>query len=219
MLLVKAACLPGRGTLHVTGTAGPMMPESAKVAMTWVRSHAERLVGAARVGDSTYVHLAEVARWKGRPVGGGGAGHRPGLGADRTTGAERRRDDRGADARGDGRGGLTSRTCSNQLQHHVASPSPPPTARALSNARRGNGACSDPARGGTLADDPRDRGGVRRETGMDQVDDPVRVLRRAHGGGPPMRDVRAGLRNLLHATLGGRGLHQGGADGKREASR
>ena len=29
MLLVEAACLPGRGTLHVTGTVGPMTRESA----------------------------------------------------------------------------------------------------------------------------------------------------------------------------------------------
>ena len=48
MLLVEAACLPGRGTLRVTGTVGPMTRESANVAMTWVRSHADRLAGAVR---------------------------------------------------------------------------------------------------------------------------------------------------------------------------
>ena len=72
VLLVEAACLPGRGTLHVTGTVGPMMRESANVAMTWVRSHAERLAGAARFDDTTdvHVHLAEAARWKDGPSAG-----------------------------------------------------------------------------------------------------------------------------------------------------
>ena len=84
-----------------------MTRESANVAMTWVRSHAERLVGAARFDDTTdvHVHLAEAARWKDGPSAGvtlavalvsaltgqpvrGGRGH-----------------ERGADARGDGRAG------------------------------------------------------------------------------------------------------------------
>ena len=72
VLLVEAARLPGRGALHVTGTAGPMMRESANVAVTWVRSHAERLAGAARLDESTdvHVHLAEAARWKDGPSAG-----------------------------------------------------------------------------------------------------------------------------------------------------
>ena len=70
--------------------------------MTWVRSHAERLAGAARFDDTTdvHVHLAEAARWKDGPSAGGGAGRRPGLGADRTAGAGGRGHERGADARG-----------------------------------------------------------------------------------------------------------------------
>ena len=102
VLLVEAACLPGRGTLRATGTVGPMTRESANVAMTWVRSHAERLAGAARFDDTTdvHVHLAEAARWKDGPSAGGGAGRRPGLGADRTAGAGGRGHERGADARG-----------------------------------------------------------------------------------------------------------------------
>ena len=72
VLLVEAACLPGRGTLRVTRTVGPMTRESANVAMTWVRSHAERLAGAARFDDTTdvHVHLAEAARWKDGPSAG-----------------------------------------------------------------------------------------------------------------------------------------------------
>ena len=62
VLLVQAACLPGRRTLRVTGTVGPMTRESANVAMAWVRSHAERFAGAAKFDDSTdvHVHLHEV---------------------------------------------------------------------------------------------------------------------------------------------------------------
>ena len=72
VLLVEAACLPGRGTLHVTGTVGPVMRESANVAMTWVRSHAERFTGAVRLDDSTdvHVHLADAGRWKDGPSAG-----------------------------------------------------------------------------------------------------------------------------------------------------
>lgn len=72
VLLVEAACLPGGGKLRVTGTVGPMMRESAEVAMTWVRSHAKRLCGAARLDDSTdvHVHLAEAAKLKDGPSAG-----------------------------------------------------------------------------------------------------------------------------------------------------
>lgn len=40
--------------------------------MTWVRSHAKRLCGAARLDDSTdvHVHLAEAAKLKDGPSGG-----------------------------------------------------------------------------------------------------------------------------------------------------
>ncbi len=72
VLLVEAARVPGRGTLRVTGTVGPMMRESADVAMTWVRSYADRLSGVAGFDDSTdvHVHLAEAARGKDGPSAG-----------------------------------------------------------------------------------------------------------------------------------------------------
>ena len=68
----RRRALPGRGTLRVTGTVGPMTRESANVAMTWVRSHADRLAGAVRFDDTTdvHVHLAEAARWKDGPSAG-----------------------------------------------------------------------------------------------------------------------------------------------------
>ena len=72
VLLVEAACLPGRGALQVTGTVGVLMRESANVALTWVRSHLDRLAGAVRLDDSTdvHVHLAEAARLKDGPSAG-----------------------------------------------------------------------------------------------------------------------------------------------------
>ena len=66
VLLVEAACLPGRWTLHVTRTVGSMTRESANVAMTWVRSYVDRLASAGRFDDSTDVH----APGRGRPVEG-----------------------------------------------------------------------------------------------------------------------------------------------------
>ena len=56
----EAACLPGGGTLKVTGTVGPMMRESAKVAMAWVRSHADRISDVTRLDDSTDVAAVEI---------------------------------------------------------------------------------------------------------------------------------------------------------------
>ena len=74
----RRRAFPSAGRLRVTGTVGPMTRESANVAMTWVRSHAERLVGAARFDDTTdvHVHLAEAARWKDGPSAGVNADRR-----------------------------------------------------------------------------------------------------------------------------------------------
>ena len=49
-----------------------MMRESADVAMTWMRSYADRLSGVAGFDDSTdvHVHLAEAARGKDGPSAG-----------------------------------------------------------------------------------------------------------------------------------------------------
>ena len=72
VLVVEAACLPGGGRLRVTGAAGPLLRESAGVALTWVRANAERFAGAPRLDDSTdvHVHLAEAGRWKDGPSAG-----------------------------------------------------------------------------------------------------------------------------------------------------
>ena len=67
VLVVEAARLPGVGRLRVTGTVGPMVTESANVALTWVRSNADRLAGLGPgLNDATdvHVHLGEAARSK-----------------------------------------------------------------------------------------------------------------------------------------------------------
>ena len=73
VLVVEAARLPGVGRLRVTGTVGPMVTESANVALTWVRSNADRLAGLGPgLNDATdvHVHLCEAARSKDGPSAG-----------------------------------------------------------------------------------------------------------------------------------------------------
>src|SRR5712692_4591372 len=43
VLFIEATAYPGRGRLQVTGQLGDVMQESAHAALSWVRSHAERL--------------------------------------------------------------------------------------------------------------------------------------------------------------------------------
>ena len=67
VLVVEAARLPGSGQLRVTGTVGPIATESANVALTWVRSNADRLSGVDAgfaEGADVHVHLADAARGK-----------------------------------------------------------------------------------------------------------------------------------------------------------
>ena len=73
VLVVDVTCLPGGGQLRVTGTVGPMMTEAASVALTWVRSNADRFVGLDSGLDTAtdvHVHLAEAARPKDGPSAG-----------------------------------------------------------------------------------------------------------------------------------------------------
>ena len=43
MLFIEATAYPGKGRLQITGQLGDVMQESAQAALSWVRSHAERL--------------------------------------------------------------------------------------------------------------------------------------------------------------------------------
>ena len=60
VLFVEARAVPGRGRLRVTGGLGPLATESAIVALTWVRDHADRLASVDAGFDRTtdvHVHL------------------------------------------------------------------------------------------------------------------------------------------------------------------
>ena len=73
VLVVGATRLPGGGALRFTGTVGPKMPESANVALTWVRTNAGRFAGVdASFDDATYlhVHLPDAGRSKDGPSAG-----------------------------------------------------------------------------------------------------------------------------------------------------
>jgi ATP-dependent Lon protease len=43
VLFIEAAAYPGKGKLTITGQLGEVMQESAQAALSWVRSHAEKL--------------------------------------------------------------------------------------------------------------------------------------------------------------------------------
>src|SRR6476620_4809984 len=43
VLFIEATAYPGKGALRITGQLGEVMQESAQAALSWVRSHAERL--------------------------------------------------------------------------------------------------------------------------------------------------------------------------------
>src|SRR5207253_8128250 len=43
VLFIEAAAYPGKGNLTVTGQLGEVMQESARAALSWVRSHADEL--------------------------------------------------------------------------------------------------------------------------------------------------------------------------------
>src|SRR5262249_18547845 len=43
VLFIEATAYPGKGRLQITGQLGEVMQESAQAALSWVRSHAERL--------------------------------------------------------------------------------------------------------------------------------------------------------------------------------
>jgi ATP-dependent Lon protease len=57
VLFIEAGAYPGKGTLTITGQLGEVMQESAQAALSWVRSHADRL-GVADDWFATHdVHL------------------------------------------------------------------------------------------------------------------------------------------------------------------
>jgi len=72
VLFVEAASMPGRGGLVLTGQLGGVMKESARIALTYVKSHAAELgIGArAREGREFHVHVPAGAIPKDGPSAG-----------------------------------------------------------------------------------------------------------------------------------------------------
>ena len=57
VLFVEAAVMPGRGGLVLTGQLGNVMKESARIALTYVKSHASALAVEARAFEGKELHL------------------------------------------------------------------------------------------------------------------------------------------------------------------
>ena len=72
VLFIEATAYPGSGRLTVTGQLGEVMQESARAALSWVRSHAERLdVDPAWFSDhDVHVHVPAGAVPKDGPSAG-----------------------------------------------------------------------------------------------------------------------------------------------------
>ena len=72
VLFVEAAAMPGNGGLVLTGQLGDVMKESARIALTWVRSHAVALgiPDAAFEGREFHVHVPAGAIPKDGPSAG-----------------------------------------------------------------------------------------------------------------------------------------------------
>jgi ATP-dependent Lon protease len=72
VLFVEATAYPGRGRLTVTGQLGDVMEESAHAALSWVRSHADRLGidPAWFSGNDVHVHVPAGAVPKDGPSAG-----------------------------------------------------------------------------------------------------------------------------------------------------
>jgi ATP-dependent Lon protease len=72
VLFVEAASMPGNGGLVLTGQLGDVMKESARIALTWVRSHAAALgiPDAAFEGREFHVHVPAGAIPKDGPSAG-----------------------------------------------------------------------------------------------------------------------------------------------------
>ncbi len=57
VLFVEAASMPGKGGLVLTGQLGDVMKESARIALTYVKSHASELGIDERALDGREVHV------------------------------------------------------------------------------------------------------------------------------------------------------------------
>ena len=96
ILLTEATLMPGKGSLMLTGKLGDVMQESARAAMSWVRSKADEF-GLAKDWHrrhDVHIHVPEGAIPKDGPSAGITHRHGAGLGTDPRADQTRGRDDR-----------------------------------------------------------------------------------------------------------------------------
>ena len=91
VLYVEASMMDGPEGLTLTGQLGDVMKESAEIALSYVRSHAEELGidPAAFAGKRFHVHVPGRRHPEGRAVRRGHHDHRAGQPAPRRAGAAR----------------------------------------------------------------------------------------------------------------------------------
>ena len=94
VLYIEAGSTDGEPGLQLTGQLGDVMKESAQIALSYVRAHADRLgVDPAALDRRIHVHVPAGAV-PGRPVGRCDDGDRTGVDGHRPQGSRGRRDDR-----------------------------------------------------------------------------------------------------------------------------
>ena len=95
VLYIEAGSTDGEAGLQLTGQLGDVMKESAQIALSYVRSHAEQLgVDPKALDRRIHVHVPAGRGAQGRPVRRCDDGDRAGVDGHRTAGPLRRRDDR-----------------------------------------------------------------------------------------------------------------------------
>ena len=96
VLFIEAASMPGKGGLVLTGQLGDVMKESARIALTYVQSHAADLGidEHALDGRELHVHVPGRGDAEGRTECGDHDGDGDRVAADAPAGQEHRRHDR-----------------------------------------------------------------------------------------------------------------------------
>ncbi len=104
VLYVEASMMDGPEGLTLTGQLGDVMKESAEIALSYVRSHAEQLGidPAVFAGKRFHLHVPAGSHPQGRAVGRGHHDHGPGQPAPGRTGALGGGDDRRGHPAGSG---------------------------------------------------------------------------------------------------------------------
>lgn len=95
VLYIEANANAGEPGLKLTGQLGDVMKESAQIALSYVRSHAEQLgIDPTTLDRQIHVHRPGGRGAQGRPVGRRHDGHGTGVDGHRASGPRRRRHDR-----------------------------------------------------------------------------------------------------------------------------